>query len=109
MLSSSAYNGAVIGAQCLLKIVTRAVTIPPSNPPIIHGVAAPGVGDWAKPQVHADVATTQISSKPVLFTVPCRVIASPPSGTHPPNAFSFTAGLSLRNALSLIDILSRAV
>src|SRR6266852_7327939 len=99
--SSSAYKGAIIGAQLLLKIVTSAVTIPPSNPPIIHGTAAPGVSECAKPHVHAAVATTHSSSTPVLFTVPCKVIASPPTATSPRKAFSFSAGLEVRNGLAM--------
>src|SRR6266851_754450 len=99
--SSSAYSGAVIGAQLRLKIVTSAVTIPPSNPPIIHGIAAPGVSECAKPQVQAAVATTHSSSTPVLFTVPCKVIASPPTATSPRKAFSFSAGLEVRNGLAM--------
>src|SRR6266481_4059526 len=99
--SSNAYSGAVIGAQLRLKIVTSAVTIPPSNPPIIHGMAAPGVSECAKPQVQAAVATTQSSSTPVLFTVPCKVIASPPTATSPRKAFSFSAGLEVRNGLAM--------
>src|SRR5258707_4618135 len=100
--SSNAYSGAVIGAQLRLKIVTSAVTIPPSNPPIIHGIAAPGVSECAIPQVQAAVATTQSSSSPVLFTVPCKVIASPPTATSPRQAFSFSAGLEVRNGLAML-------
>src|SRR6266852_4556762 len=99
--SSSAYKGAIIGAQLLLKIVTSAVTIPPSNPPIIHGTAACGVSECAIPHVQAAVATTHNSSSPVLFTVPCKVIASPPTATSPRNAFSFSAGLEVRNGLAM--------
>src|SRR6266481_10106880 len=106
--SSSAYKGAVIGAQLRLKIVTTAVTIPPSNPPIIHGTAAPGVSECTKPHVHAAVATTHSSSTPVLFTVPCKVIASPPAATSPRNAFSLSAGLEVRNGLAMFDSLDRA-
>src|SRR5882762_8791377 len=99
--SSNAYSGAVIGAQLLLNTVTTAVTRPPSNPPIIHGMAAPGVSECAKPQVQAAVATTHSSSTPVLFTVPCKVIASPPTATSPRKAFSFSAGLEVRNGLAM--------
>src|SRR5712664_4231441 len=107
--SSNAYSGAVIGAQLRLKIVTSAVTIPPSNPPIIHGRAAPGpdVSECAKPQVQAAVATTHSSSTPVLFTVPCKVIASPPTATSPRKAFSFSAGLEVRNGLAMFNSLDR--
>src|SRR5258707_11170410 len=99
--SSSAYSGAVIGAQLPLKIVTSAVTTPPSNPPTIHGMAAPGVSECAIPQVQAAVATTHSSRTPVLFTVPCKVIASPPTATSPRKAFSFSAGLEVRKGLAM--------
>src|SRR5260221_4038725 len=81
----------------------------PDNRPIIDDVGAPAVGDWANPKVNADVATRKSSSKPVLFTVPCRVIASPPSVTSPRNAFSFSAGLDVRNGLAMVDFLAVAV
>src|SRR4029077_7990748 len=99
--SSIAYSGAVIGAQLRLKIVTSAVTIPPSNPPIIHGIAACGVSECAIPHVQAAVATTHSSRTPVLFTVPCKVIASPPTATSPRKAFSFSAGLEVRKGLAM--------
>src|SRR6266478_3386488 len=105
--SSNAYSGAVIGAQLRLKMVTSAVTIPPNSPPIIHGMAAPGVSECAKPQVHAAVATTHSSSSPVLFTVPCKVIASPPTATSPRKAFSFSAGFEVRNGLAMFNSLDR--
>src|ERR1700720_2314290 len=78
-------------------MVTSAVTNPPKIPPIIQGVTASGVSECAKPHVHAAVATTHSSSKPVLLTVPCRVIASPPRVTSLRNAFSLRAGLDVRN------------
>src|SRR5712664_2970568 len=105
--SSNAYSGAVIGAQLRLKIVTSAVTIPPSNPPTIHGMAAPGVSECAIPQVHAAVATTQSSNTPVLLTVPCKVIASPPTAISPRKAFSFSAGLEVRNRFTMFNSLDR--
>src|SRR6267142_6144374 len=87
--------GAVNGAQFGLKIVTSATMKPPKTPPIIQGTAAPGTGEWDKPQVHAAVATTQSRRKPVLLTVPCNVIASP-KATWPLKAFSLSAGLDVR-------------
>src|SRR5271154_6713577 len=47
------------------------------------------------PQVHAAVATTHKSSKPVLLTVPCRVMASPKAACAL-KAFSFSAVLEVR-------------
>src|SRR5438093_2783374 len=87
--------GAVSGAQFGLKIVTSATMKPPKTPPIIQGMAAPGTGECDKPQVHAAVATTQSSRRPVLLTVPCNVIASP-KATWPLKAFSLSAGLDVR-------------
>src|SRR5467141_1775026 len=87
--------GAVNGAQFGLKMVASATIKPPKTPPIIHGMAAPGAGECDNPQVHAAVATTQSSSRPVLFTVPCSVIASP-KATWPLKAFSLSAGLDVR-------------
>src|SRR5712692_5653377 len=98
--SRSAYKGAVSGAQFFLKMVTNAVTIPPIRPPIIQGRAACGSGECARPQVQAEDATTHSSSTPVLLTVPCSVIASP-TATSPRNAFSFRAGLDVRNGLAI--------
>src|SRR5260370_31663274 len=89
-------------------MVARAVTTPPRTPRISHGIAAPGVSECAIPQVQAAVATTQSNSKPVLFTVPCKVIASPPTATSPRKAFSFSAGLEVRNGLAMFNSLDRA-
>src|SRR5713226_5368630 len=76
-------------------MVTSATTNPPKRPPIIQGMAAPGLFECDKPQVQAAVATTQSKSRPVLLTVPCSVIASP-KATWPLKAFSFSAGLEVR-------------
>src|SRR6266849_5885708 len=81
-------------------MVTRAVTNPPTRPPIIQGYMASGAGECARPQVQAEVATTQSSSRPVLLTVPCRVMASP-RATWPWKAFSFRAGLEVRNGFAM--------
>src|SRR6266852_4644303 len=81
-------------------MVTRAVTNPPTRPPIIQGYMASGAGECARPQVQAEVATTQSSSRPVLLTVPCRVMASP-RATWPWKAFSFRAGLDVRNGFAM--------
>src|SRR6266853_1352704 len=98
--------GAVIGAQLGLKMMTSATMKPPKTPPIIHGTAARGSGECDKPQVHAAVATTKNKSRPVLFTVPCSVMASP-KATWPLKAFSLSAGLEVRIrfaiALPLLD------
>src|ERR1700694_4513573 len=96
--------GAVNGAQFGLKMVTRATMKPPRTPPIIHGMAASGAWECDKPQVHAAVATTQSRRRPVLLTVPCSVIASP-KATWPLNAFSFNAGLDVRNRFAIREIL----
>src|SRR5713226_7094808 len=99
--------GAVNGAQFGLKMVTSATMKPPKTPPIIHGTAAPGIGECDKPQVHAAVATTQSRRKPVLLTVPCSVIASP-KATWSLKAFSLSAGLEVRIRfaidVSLLDL-----
>src|SRR6266436_1860692 len=92
--------GAVNGAQFCLKMVTSATMKPPKTPPIIHGMAAPGAGECDNPHVQAAVATTQSCSRPVLLTVPCRVIASP-KATWPLNAFSLSAGLDVRIRLAI--------
>src|SRR5260370_32121821 len=86
-------------------MVTSPVTIPPKPPPIIHGIAASGVGECARPHAHADVITTQSSSRPVLLTVPCKLIASPPTAISPRNAFSFRPGLEVRNELAMRNFL----
>jgi hypothetical protein len=46
------------------------------------------------PQVHAAVTTVHSGKNPVLFTVPCNVIASPAIAT-PRNAFSFNTGFEV--------------
>src|SRR5580693_6683841 len=93
--------GAVIGAQFGLKMVASAAMRPPKIPPIIHGMALSGCGECERPQVQAEVATTQSSSTPVLLTVPCTVIASP-TPTTPWKAFSFSAGLEVRKGLGMV-------
>src|SRR5580700_1323298 len=102
--SSRAYSGAVKGAQVFLKMVTKAVIRPPSRPPIIHGIAFSGLGECERPQVQAEVATTQSRSMPVLLTVPCTVIASPVA-IWPWKAFSFRAGFAVRKGLGMVYIL----
>src|SRR5208282_857138 len=96
--------GAVIGDQLFLNTVTKARTKPPSAPPIIHGYAASGVGEWLSPQVHAAAITTKKSSRPVLLTVPWMVIVSP-AVIGSANTFSFSTGLLERNN-SAIEISS---
>src|ERR1700682_1029907 len=86
-------------------MVTSATTKPPKTPPIIHGMAASGAWECDKPQVHAAGATTQSSSRPVLLTVPCNVIASS-KATCPLKAFSFSAGLDVRIRFAIREILS---
>ena len=53
-----------------LGAARKATRCPPRRPPIIHGMAACGVWECDKPQVHAAVTTTKNSNNPVLFTVP---------------------------------------
>src|ERR1700722_11484225 len=73
---------------------------PPKIPPIIQGMASSGFGECERPQVQAEVATTQSSSSPVLLTVPCTVIASP-TATWPWKAFSFRAGFAVRKGFGM--------
>src|ERR1700730_10283688 len=74
---------------------------PPNSPPIIHGIASAGLGECERPQVQAEAATTQRRRRPVLFTVPCTVMASP-TATWPWKAFSFRAGFEVRNGLAMV-------
>ncbi|CAM5618258.1 Porphobilinogen deaminase [Rhodanobacter lindaniclasticus] len=99
--STSAYSGAVTGAQVFLNTVTRASTRPPMAPPIISGPIAErlsGPLNWL--QLNAAPTTARISSRPVLLTVPLRVITSSPCDTTAPLAasrkvFLLSAGLPL--------------
>src|SRR5216684_7837180 len=88
-------------------MVTSATMKPPKTPPIIHGMAAPGAGECDNPHVQAAVATTQSRSRPVLLTVPCKVIASPKAAC-PLKAFSFSAGFDVRIRLAIVKILPAA-
>src|SRR5271170_4043322 len=93
-----------MGDHRALKVVTSATMNPPMIPPNIHGIAASGVSECAMPQVHAAVTTAHNSKKPVLFTVPCKVIASPVAATSR-NAFSLKTGLDVRKGLAMIATL----
>jgi len=112
--STSAYNGAVTGAQVFLNTVTSARIRPPMAPPIISG---PMVGrlsaplNW--PQLKAAPMMARISSRPVLLTVPLRVITSSPCDTSAPLAasrkvFLLSAGLPLcmMNSEGFVDIVA---
>src|SRR5690606_29743752 len=90
------------GAQVFLKTVTIATMKPPTAPPIIHGMIAPGFSGAYCSHVNTDVATSTSSSNPVLLTVPPRVITLLPPVTTLPlptsreKVFLFRAGLPLR-------------
>src|SRR5688572_12683996 len=101
--STSAYSGAVTGAQVGLNAVARPSTRPPIAPPHTYGPAptAPSALNWIWLQAKVAVITHSNSSKPVLLTVPVRVMASPSRRTTVPlprsrNVVSFNAGLPLR-------------
>src|ERR1700723_2821397 len=103
--SSKAHAGAVNGDHSFLKMVTSAMMNPPIPPAISSGNTA--FGPWATnlSQVHAAVATVQMSRMPVLFTVPCNVMASP-AATWPWNAFAFSAGFEVLNKFGMVKLLS---
>src|SRR4051794_16199970 len=96
--SSSAYSGAVIGAQFFLNTVAIATTNPPSAPTTASGITASGVRECRNMfHVHADVASASSSRIPVLFTVPLTVIASCPIATPSfRKAVSLNVGLEVR-------------
>src|SRR5450755_2867886 len=93
-----------MGDQVFLNVVISATMNPPINPPNIQGIAASGASECDMPQVHAAVATAHSSRKPVLLTVPCKVIASPVATTSR-NAFSLRTGLEVRNGLAMMETL----
>src|SRR5277367_615526 len=103
--SSKAYTGAVNGDHSFLKMVTSAMMNPPIPPAISSGNTACGPSVTNLSQVHAAVATVQISRMPVLFTVPCSVIASP-AATWPWNAFAFSAGFDVLSRFGTVKLLS---
>src|SRR6266849_4850644 len=100
--------GAVTAAQLFFQIVTRATTNPPMAPMPIKGKTTSRVLlRTNRPQVHAAVATTQISSTPALLTVPWMVIASP-AASRPWKVFALSAGLDVLNGLAMCSsLLSR--
>src|SRR5271170_89970 len=103
--SSRAYAGAVNGDHSFLKMVTSAMMNPPIPPAISSGNTACGPAVTNRSQVHAAVATVQISRMPVLFTVPCSVMASP-AATWPWKAFAFSAGFEVLNKFGMVKLLS---
>src|SRR5712692_5598371 len=97
--------GAVTAAQLFFQIVTRATTNPPMAPTTINGRTTSKVLlRTNRPQVHAAVATTQISSTPALLTVPWMVIASP-AASKPWKVFAFSAGLDVLSGLAMYSSL----
>src|SRR5580700_871888 len=103
--SSKAYAGAVNGDHSFLKMVTSAMISPPIAPTISSGNAACGPSVTNRSQVHAAVATVQISRMPVLFTVPCRVMASP-AATWPWKALALSAGFEVLSQFGMVKLLS---
>src|SRR5687768_4662858 len=100
--SSTAYNGAVKGAQVFLKIVTIATPNPPSAPTSTYGIRLAVPAD-AKNRFHVYIAPTseRISRKAVRLTVPLSVITPSPAVVTVPlprsrKADAFKAGLPLR-------------
>src|SRR4029077_13423156 len=91
--------GALSGDHSFLNTVTRQVIRPPKRPPSIHGKAASGRSECARPQVHAAVATTHRSRIPVLLTVPWTVITSP-TAIWPVKTLSFRTGFEDRKILA---------
>src|SRR6202041_2588100 len=85
-----------MGDHSFLKIVTIATTNPPTSPIPISGNTASEVRAWKnRLQLHAAVATTQISRTPVLLTVPVNVIASPDSPLTTRKLLTFKAGFEV--------------
>ena len=66
-----------MGDHSFLKMVTIATTNPPTSPIPSGNTASEVEARKNRLQLHAAVATTQISRMPVLLTVPANVIASP--------------------------------
>src|SRR5713101_4689328 len=97
--------GAVTPAQLFFQIVTRATTNPPMAPTPINGKTTSRVLPRTnRPQVHAAVATTQISSTPALLTVPWMVITSP-AASKPVKVFAFSAGFDVLSRLAMLGSL----
>src|SRR5580658_5130786 len=103
--SRKAYAGAVNGDHSFLKMVTSAMMKPPIPPAISSGKTACGPSVTNLSQVQAAVATVQISRMPVLFTVPCRVMASP-AATWPWKAFALSAGFEVLSKFGMVKLLS---
>src|SRR5690606_40132258 len=109
--ATSAYSGAVTGDHSFLNAVTMAITNPPIAPPQTY-TPKPGAGVPSGPsawfQANAAVSTVNSSRKPVLLTVPLRLIASPSRETTAPlprsrKVDSLSTGLPLRmDALSAV-------
>src|SRR5271163_3623161 len=69
---------------------------PPISPAIRGTPTAPGSPERARFQFQQEVAITQISSRPVLFTVPFSVIVSvSPNARTLSNVFAFITGLEV--------------
>src|SRR6185437_7918642 len=102
-----AYAGTVIGAHCCLKTVTSAKIRPRISPPIIQRPTVSGSA-LAKYHVQAADADARNSSKPVLFTVPCSDIVSPPTATAlRSKVFEFKAGLEVLKRLGIAILFER--
>src|SRR5271157_3038307 len=98
--SSNAYTGAVTPAHSFLKIVTIATMNPPMPPTTSIGPTA-CIASWGdvalkkRFQVHAAVATQQISRMPVLLTAPDTVMLSPKVASPVRNASPLKAGFEV--------------
>src|ERR1700693_5703661 len=96
--------GAVTGAHDCLKTVTIATTKPPSAPMSSRPIAADGSAERPRLQVQLAVATTQMSRRPVLLTVPSTVIPrSPVSERAFSNVLSLRTGLPVRKLRAIGD------
>src|ERR1700733_781391 len=85
-----------MGDHSFLNTVMMAKMRPPTTPTSASGATVAGEGEFKKRcHVQAAVAMAQISSKPVLLTVPCSVMASPKATPWLRNACSFSAGLAV--------------
>ena len=88
----------MIGEAVGLKTVTRAVINPPMSPTNMKGMGTELF------QTKAAAASRMRRERPVLLTVPCRVMApSPCARVMPRNVLSLRAGLPVLN----IDVTSK--
>src|SRR5437660_6947037 len=95
--------GAVTGAHDFLKMVTKAAISPPIKPGSSSPMARSGEV-VATFHDQAAVAIAHISSKPVLLTVPLRVMVSPNATPSPLKVLSFNAGFEVFMSAILLSL-----